>query len=109
MTAKLSQRHSPFAERIIKQQRLLQPPKFPTTTIGSFPPTGFIRQTRNDFKQGKISSVVYQERIRQEIADCISKQEQLGLDVLVHGEAKRNDMVEYFGEQLEGYAFTQYG
>ncbi len=104
-----SQRHSPFAKRIQAQQALLQLPLFPTTTIGSFPQTTEIRQNRRAFKQGQLSEVEYQSRIRQEIADCIAKQEQLGLDVLVHGEAERNDMVEYFGEQLEGYAFTQFG
>ncbi|MDO8342764.1 MAG: 5-methyltetrahydropteroyltriglutamate--homocysteine S-methyltransferase [Cellvibrio sp.] len=104
-----AQRSSAFSERIVKQQALLQLPAFPTTTIGSFPQTEHIRQTRSEFKQGKINSVEYENRIRQEIADCIAKQEQLDIDVLVHGEAERNDMVEYFGEQLNGYAFTQYG
>lgn len=104
-----AQRDSVFATRIAKQQAILQLPAFPTTTIGSFPQTEHIRQTRSEFKQGKINSVEYEHRIRQEIADCIAKQEQLELDVLVHGEAERNDMVEYFGEQLNGYAFTQYG
>jgi len=104
-----AQRNSVFAERIAKQQALLQLPAFPTTTIGSFPQTEHIRQTRSEFKQGKINSVEYENRIRQEIADCIAKQEQLDIDVLVHGEAERNDMVEYFGEQLNGYAFTQFG
>ncbi len=104
-----AQRQSVFAERIVKQQALLQLPAFPTTTIGSFPQTDYIRQTRSEFKQGKINAVEYENRIRQEIADCIAKQEQLDIDVLVHGEAERNDMVEYFGEQLNGYAFTQFG
>ena len=104
-----AQRDSIFAERIAKQQALLQLPIFPTTTIGSFPQTENIRQTRSEFKQGKINAVEYENRIRQEIADCIAKQEQLEIDVLVHGEAERNDMVEYFGEQLNGYAFTQFG
>jgi 5-methyltetrahydropteroyltriglutamate--homocysteine methyltransferase len=102
-------RNTAFAERIVKQQALLQLPVFPTTTIGSFPQTEHIRLTRNEFKQGKITAVEYENRIRQEIADCIAKQEQLEIDVLVHGEAERNDMVEYFGEQLNGYAFTQFG
>jgi 5-methyltetrahydropteroyltriglutamate--homocysteine methyltransferase len=104
-----AQRDSAFAERITKQQALLQLPTFPTTTIGSFPQTEHIRQTRSEFKQGKINAVEYENRIRQEIADCIAKQEQLDIDVLVHGEAERNDMVEYFGEQLNGYTFTQFG
>lgn len=104
-----AQRSSVFAERIAKQQAQLQLPAFPTTTIGSFPQTDAIRQTRSEFKQGKINWLEYETRIRGEIADCIAKQEQLDIDVLVHGEAERNDMVEYFGEQLNGFAFTQYG
>ncbi len=104
-----AQRQSEFAVRIARQQALLQLPAFPTTTIGSFPQTDSIRHTRSEFKQGKINLIEYESRIRQEIADCIAKQEQIGIDVLVHGEAERNDMVEYFGEQLDGYAFTQFG
>lgn len=104
-----AQRQSSFSERIIKQQALLQLPIFPTTSIGSFPQTDSIRHTRSEFKQGKLNSVEYENRIREEIADCIAKQEHIGLDVLVHGEAERNDMVEYFGEQLDGYVFTQFG
>jgi len=104
-----AQRISVFSKRIEKQQALLQLPLFPTTSIGSFPQTEHIRQTRSEFKQNKINAVEYENRIRQEIADCIARQEKLGIDVLVHGEAERNDMVEYFGEQLDGYAFTQYG
>jgi 5-methyltetrahydropteroyltriglutamate--homocysteine methyltransferase len=104
-----SQRQSPFAVRIKKQQALLNLPLFPTTTIGSFPQTDAIRQTRRDAKLGRITEAEYQNRIRQEIADAIVRQEKIGLDVLVHGEAERNDMVEYFGEQLDGYAFTRYG
>lgn len=104
-----AQRQSGFTTRIAKQQALLQLPAFPTTTIGSFPQTDEIRHTRSEFKQGKINAVEYENRLREEIADCIAKQEQIGLDVLVHGEAERNDMVEYFGEQLDGYVFTQYG
>lgn len=109
ITENFWQRQSPFATRIAKQQSLLQLPLFPTTTIGSFPQTDQIRITRSEFKQGKINTAEYENRIRQEIADCIAKQEQIGLDVLVHGEAERNDMVEYFGEQLDGYTFTQFG
>ncbi len=109
VTREDSQRQSPFVERIRRQQSLLQLPLLPTTTIGSFPQTRDIRQTRRAFKLGQISEVEYQNRMRGEIADAIARQEQLGLDVLVHGEAERNDMVEYFGEQLDGYAFTQFG
>lgn len=109
VTPEHSQRQSHFVDRIKQQQALLNLPLFPTTTIGSFPQTDHIRQTRRDFKQGKISEPEYQNRIRQEIADTIARQEKLDIDVLVHGEAERNDMVEYFGENLSGYAFTQYG
>jgi 5-methyltetrahydropteroyltriglutamate--homocysteine methyltransferase len=104
-----SQRKTIFAERIKKQQAIFNLPLFPTTTIGSFPQTDDIRRTRAEFKSGKINQVEYENSIRQEIADCIAKQESIGLDVLVHGEAERNDMVEYFGEHLAGYCFTQYG
>jgi len=102
-------RGSVFNIRIKKQQARLQLPLFPTTSIGSFPQTEQIRSTRNEFKNGKINANEYENRIRAEIADCIVRQEKLDIDVLVHGEAERNDMVEYFGEQLDGYAFTQYG
>lgn len=104
-----AQRQNVFNKRIVKQQSILRLPLFPTTSIGSFPQTETIRSTRNDFKQGKISSDEYENRIRREIVDCIFRQENLDIDVLVHGEAERNDMVEYFGEQLDGYAFTQFG
>ncbi|ARU29970.1 5-methyltetrahydropteroyltriglutamate--homocysteine S-methyltransferase [Cellvibrio sp. PSBB006] len=109
VTPQDSERKNGFATRIKQQQALLNLPLFPTTTIGSFPQTDHIRQTRRDFKQGVINETEYQNRIRQEIADAIARQEKLGIDVLVHGEAERNDMVEYFGENLDGYAFTQYG
>jgi 5-methyltetrahydropteroyltriglutamate--homocysteine methyltransferase len=102
-------RDARYDERARLQQSRLQLPLFPTTTIGSFPQTSDIRRLRQTFKQGQISSAEYQQRIRAEIADAIRRQEQLGIDVLVHGEAERNDMVEYFGEQLEGYAFTSNG
>jgi 5-methyltetrahydropteroyltriglutamate--homocysteine methyltransferase len=109
VTPQDSERQNVFATRIKQQQALLDLPLFPTTTIGSFPQTDHIRQTRRDFKQGVINETEYQNRIRQEIVDAIARQEKLGIDVLVHGEAERNDMVEYFGENLDGYAFTQYG
>lgn len=104
-----AQRKSPFAKRINQQALALKLPIFPTTTIGSFPQTETIRRTRSDFKSQKISSDDYEKRIRADIADCLARQEAIDLDVLVHGEAERNDMVEYFGEQLEGFAFTQFG
>lgn len=104
-----AERQSAFPVRIAKQQAHLKLPLFPTTTIGSFPQTDFIRLVRSEFKKGDITAQEYEQKIRAEIAECIVRQEQIDLDVLVHGEAERNDMVEYFGEQLDGYAFTQYG
>ncbi|WBA11229.1 5-methyltetrahydropteroyltriglutamate--homocysteine S-methyltransferase [Salinivibrio kushneri] len=109
MTPHLGQRQRPFAERIRLQHEQLQLPRFPTTTIGSFPQTSIIRQTRLQYKKGEIDAVTYQDIMRKEIAHAVEKQEALGLDVLVHGEAERNDMVEYFGEQLDGYVFSQFG
>ena len=104
-----SQRHSPFATRIAQQQARLQLPTFPTTTIGSFPQTGSIRLARQAFRQGKLSANDYHDAMRSEIRHAVQVQERLGLDVLVHGEAERNDMVEYFAEQLDGYLFTRFG
>ena len=92
-----------------KQAALLKLPKFPTTTIGSFPQTAEIRQARSQFKAGELDEAAYEAAMRAEIARSVREQEALGLDVLVHGEAERNDMVEYFGEQLDGYAFSQFG
>ena len=104
-----SQRQSAFAERIGLQRARLNLPAFPTTTIGSFPQTPAIRLARQAFKQGKLSGAEYTEAMHSEIRNAVKVQEQLGLDVLVHGEAERNDMVEYFAEQLDGYAFTRFG
>jgi len=104
-----SQRQSSFQNRIEKQRARLNLPAFPTTTIGSFPQTPSIRQARQAFKQGKLAQTDYTEAMQAEIRRAIAVQEQLGLDVLVHGEAERNDMVEYFAEQLDGYAFTRFG
>jgi len=106
---RLGRRQSPYAERAAKQAGLLNLPEFPTTTIGSFPQTGEIRQARRQFKAGTIDEATYVEIMRGEIARCVREQEALGLDVLVHGEAERNDMVEYFGEQLAGFTFSQFG
>lgn len=108
ITAKDSQRLSPFSNRIKLQQRL-QLPLFPTTTIGSFPQTKEIRTARSDFKQGRIDKQAYTKLMQAEIDKVIAFQEKIGLDVLVHGEPERNDMVEYFAEQLEGYLFTRFG
>ncbi|MHC8318003.1 5-methyltetrahydropteroyltriglutamate--homocysteine S-methyltransferase [Pseudomonas sp. LB3P31] len=104
-----SQRQSPFAERIQQQRARLQLPALPTTTIGSFPQTAAIRLARQAFKQGKLSANDYTDAMHSEIRHAVQVQERLGLDVLVHGEAERNDMVEYFAEQLDGYAFTRFG
>lgn len=90
-------------------QNWLGLPLLPTTTIGSFPQTAHIRKTRQAFRQGQMDSHAYEAAIQEEIAACIKKQEVLGLDVLVHGEAERNDMVEYFGQQLGGFCFTRNG
>ncbi len=105
----LGDRQSPYAARAAVQARAFNLPKFPTTTIGSFPQTAEIRKARSDFRAGKLDFGAYEARMQQEIARAVREQEQLGLDVLVHGEAERNDMVEYFGEQLDGYAFSEFG
>jgi 5-methyltetrahydropteroyltriglutamate--homocysteine methyltransferase len=102
-------RASPFARRYAEQQRRLRLPAFPTTTIGSFPQTAAIRRARADRNTGRLTEPQYQAAIRDEIADAVARQERIGLDVLVHGEAERNDMVQYFAEQLEGYAVTAHG
>ncbi len=104
-----SQRHAPFAQRIALQRARLQLPVFPTTTIGSFPQTAGIRLARQAYKQGKLSANDYTDAMHSEIRHAVQVQERLGLDVLVHGEAERNDMVEYFAEQLDGYLFTRFG
>jgi len=109
VTADMAERDSAFELRIARQRAALNLPALPTTTIGSFPQTPAIRQTRAAYKRGDIGALEYLERIRGEIEVAVRKQEALGLDVLVHGEAERNDMVEYFGEQLCGYAFTENG
>ena len=109
ITAADSQRQSAFAQRIEQQRARLQLPVFPTTTIGSFPQTAAIRLARQSFKAGKLSLADYTEAMHNEIRHAVEVQENLGLDVLVHGEAERNDMVEYFAEQLDGYAFTRFG
>ncbi|WP_454255685.1 5-methyltetrahydropteroyltriglutamate--homocysteine S-methyltransferase [Pseudomonas sp. Marseille-Q8238] len=109
ITAADSQRQSPFGQRIEQQRACLQLPAFPTTTIGSFPQTSAIRLARQSFKAGKLSAAAYTEAMHSEIRHAVDVQEKLELDVLVHGEAERNDMVEYFAEQLDGYAFTRFG
>jgi 5-methyltetrahydropteroyltriglutamate--homocysteine methyltransferase len=105
----LFERASPYTARIEKQRAHLELPLLPTTTIGSFPQTAMVRRTRADFRRGAIGHLEYLEAMRAEIRQAIERQDALGLDVLVHGEAERNDMVEFFGEQLWGFALTQNG
>jgi len=107
--AGLGARNSAYDRRAAEQAALLRLPPYPTTTIGSFPQTPAIRQARSAHKAGTLDAAGYRTAMCEEIARSVREQEALGLDVLVHGEAERNDMVEYFGEQLEGYAFSQAG
>ena len=109
ISSHLGQRESAYGQRAPKQAAQLRLPRFPTTTIGSFPQTMEIRHARSEYKAGRLDDAGYQSAMRAEIERSVREQEQLGLDVLVHGEAERNDMVEYFGEQLQGYAFSQFG
>ncbi|MEW6763591.1 MAG: 5-methyltetrahydropteroyltriglutamate--homocysteine S-methyltransferase [Pseudomonadota bacterium] len=109
ITPEMGQRASPHAQRLTEQAAVLRLPSYPTTTIGSFPQTLDIRQARQRHKRGELDAAGYRAAMQAEIARCVREQEALGLDVLVHGEAERNDMVEYFGEQLEGYAFSANG
>ncbi|MFT0170314.1 5-methyltetrahydropteroyltriglutamate--homocysteine S-methyltransferase [Paraburkholderia mimosarum] len=107
--ATLGNRRNAYALRAAKQAAHLKLPAYPTTTIGSFPQTAEIRHARSEFKRGALGKTGYRDAMRAEIERSVREQEQLGLDVLVHGEAERNDMVEYFGEQLDGYAFSEFG
>lgn len=109
ITVKDSLRDSHYPVRARVQRERFQLPAWPTTTIGSFPQTAEIRSLRLDFKQGRLDGSRYRTGIAEHIKQAIIEQERLGLDVLVHGEAERNDMVEYFGENLDGFAFTQNG
>ncbi len=102
-------RTSPYPERRKTQEARFGLPVFPTTTIGSFPQTGDVRKARAAHKRGEKSDAAYEAFLKDKIAACVRFQEELGLDVLVHGEFERNDMVEYFGEQLDGFAFTKNG
>ena len=108
-TTDMFKRNSEFAKRQKAQSAELNLPEFPTTTIGSFPQTKDVRQLRRQYKKNEISREEYENQLRDKIREAISKQEEVGLDVLVHGEFERNDMVEYFGEQLEGFVFTKNG
>lgn len=105
----LTHRQNAFSVRREQQRAKLNLPSYPTTTIGSFPQTTEIRKVRADFKRGSINETDYINHMEQTIEFCVREQERLGLDVLVHGEGERNDMVEYFGEQLEGFVFTVNG
>lgn len=109
ISEKDAQRDHEFGIRKAIQQKDLNLPLFPTTTIGSFPQTKIVRQWRAQFKKEQISASEYQSLLKEETKKAIRWQEEIGLDVLVHGEFERNDMVEYFGELLEGFAFTKYG
>ncbi len=109
ITQDLFNRKSDFAARRKIQGESIKLPLLPTTTIGSFPQTKEVRKNRADFKAGKISAADYQKFLEDETVKVIEFQEQIGLDVLVHGEFERNDMVEYFGEQLSGFFFTKNG
>ncbi len=107
--AEAAQRGSAYEKRAKLQAAELNLPQLPTTTIGSFPQTGTVRAARARLRRGELSLAAYERFLQEEIRNCIWQQEELGLDVLVHGEFERNDMVEYFGEQLSGFAFTRNG
>ncbi|WP_288437242.1 5-methyltetrahydropteroyltriglutamate--homocysteine S-methyltransferase [uncultured Chryseobacterium sp.] len=109
VTEKDAQRINTFKIRKEKQQKVLQLPLFPTTTIGSFPQTEEVRSWRAQFKKGALTAEQYDTLLKEETKRTIRWQEDIGIDVLVHGEFERNDMVEYFGEQLEGFTFTKNG
>ncbi len=109
ITAQDIERQLPYEARAAAQRKRFNLPAWPTTTIGSFPQTTEIRSLRLDFKQGRLDGKNYRTGISEHIKQAIAEQERLGLDVLVHGEAERNDMVEYFGEHLDGFVFTQNG
>ncbi|MFB7605481.1 5-methyltetrahydropteroyltriglutamate--homocysteine S-methyltransferase [Streptomyces gardneri] len=104
-----TRRSQPYGDRAAAQHAALRLPLMPSTTIGSFPQTVELRTARADLRAGRIDTAGYEERIRSEIQEVISFQEKTGLDVLVHGEPERNDMVQYFAEQLTGYLATQHG
>ncbi|PSN64150.1 cobalamin-independent methionine synthase [Corynespora cassiicola Philippines] len=109
VTPAMHERQSQFPERYAQQKTHLSLPTFPTTTIGSFPQTKEIRIQRNKFTKGEITAAEYEKFIEKEIEDVVKIQDELGLDVYVHGEPERNDMVQYFGERLDGYVFTTNG
>jgi 5-methyltetrahydropteroyltriglutamate--homocysteine methyltransferase len=102
-------RSAPLEERLALQRERLRLPELPTTTIGSFPQTAEIREARRRLRSGELDDAAYEAFLLEQIAQVVEEQEQLGLDVLVHGEPERSDMVEYFGEQLNGFAFSRAG
>ena len=106
ITEEMHKRKSPFPTRYEQQKEYLKLPLFPTTSIGSFPQTKDIRVHRNKFTKGEITADEYEKFIEKEIRDNIAIQDELELDVYVHGEPERNDMVQYFGERMDGYVFT---
>jgi len=107
--ASMAERDSPHRQRRVLQRDRMGLPLLPTTTIGSFPQTGDVREMRSKFKRGEIDRDAYEGFIEEQIADTITAQEEIGLDVLVHGEAERSDMVEYFGRRMDGFLFTENG
>ncbi|MFP4560661.1 MAG: 5-methyltetrahydropteroyltriglutamate--homocysteine S-methyltransferase [Thiohalorhabdus sp.] len=109
LTPEMTRRGSSYSERRPRQRANLDLPELPTTTIGSFPQTSEIRQARRDFRAGRLPEDGYTQAMRDAIASDVRIQEEIGLDMLVHGEPERSDMVEYFGQRLEGYAFTTNG
>ncbi|WP_137863216.1 MULTISPECIES: 5-methyltetrahydropteroyltriglutamate--homocysteine S-methyltransferase [unclassified Sphingomonas] len=109
VTENWTRRVTPFAERIKLQQAHLNLPPLPTTTIGSFPQTAEVRKARSAHDKGELATEAYEQFLREETARTVQWQEEIGIDVLVHGEFERNDMVQYFGEQLAGFAFSRAG
>jgi 5-methyltetrahydropteroyltriglutamate--homocysteine methyltransferase len=105
----MRRRASPFADRAEVQRERFNLPRFPTTTIGSFPQTTEVRNARAAHAKGTLSDTAYKSYLQDQTAHAVRWQENIGLDVLVHGEFERNDMVQYFGEQLSGFAFTEFG
>ena len=105
----ITERKSSYVDRAKIQKNIFSLPKYPTTTIGSFPQTTDVRQARAKFKRGELDEASYEKFLEEKTIDTIKKQEAIGIDVIVHGEFERNDMVEYFGEQLKGFTFTSSG
>ena len=109
ISPEMKRRNSPFSARDKIQREALNLPLYPTTSIGSFPQTPEIRKARAAYKKGELGDAAYKEAMQTEIKGVIDFQHKIDIDILVHGECERNDMVEYFGEQLSGFAFTKYG